>query len=728
MKRLKNLVFSLFVLVGFIFILAACGKTKLPTNNYEKVKFAFNGVEKSFKSKKSLDNNSNDIIRYLSFNPTQTDLDTIKGIYTDGDNQGDVIDDLEYDEPPMIQFQYIKKVLEKVGSNYKFGTKYYEDIEGTIYIDMEKGKEESGNEYKATYLFKLSIDINIDSNNLITADVGFDIRVTQGAKTYNTNWYVNMLLDYDMENKTPNYKMTMLTNNQENELPSRLGYTYEYDYVEVVDNKIKEWRKFCFETDKLLVKDSTHTSFNDYINEDIEYDTSTCKWYFDKSLHKITRRTPEKSEIIGNALFSMGLNYTGIDPTNFMNKEGTKNSVIKTCYDEFCKIYKKDIIYSLLASEGHDDKGGSASGFAGIRIMNSDATGGLENISVNNGNIVDLVKEFTDSYGEHHTPQVYYIDSDGGLLDRANVDELTYLIALYDNSDNLLNETQVQKTATIEKCFEDAMVFNNVTTASNKFMLILKDDSRNVRGGTVFYYVGDKPSVNNNVVPEAAISYGIPKYDASDDVDFQLFTNTDGSMTVNIKNSTEDEANYYLIAIAKAGFINTVDTASIKEYTKEVGDTEIQHLRFEKGGSGEYHISSWYDTREVDPGGGDEPGGDEDDEDELVLTIVGSMNDWSETSEAYKFIEREVGVYTIDIDLHQNDKFKIVKDKSWDNGSFGYSNVSNIVEYQEFFEAIDGKDDNILVTAKVVKVTIQIIVYEGSVSQINMLDVEGQAA
>ena len=693
MKKIKTFLLSFLMIILSIFILASCKKTKLPTNDYEKVKFAFNGVEKSFKSKKSLDSDNKEFMRLLSFNPSQTDLDTIKGIYTDGDNQGNKIDDLEYDEPPMIQFQYIKKVLEKVGSNYSFGTKYYDEIEGTIYIDMENGKEMSGDEFKSTYLFKLSIDINIDSNDLINADVSFDIKVTQGAKTYNTNWFVTIILDYDLENKTPNYKMTMLTNNEESELPTRLGYTYEYDYVEVVDSKIKEWRKFCFETDKKLVKDSTHTSFNDYINEEVEYDTSTCKWYYDKSLYKITRTNAEKAKIVGNALFNMGLNYTDIDPTNFTSREGVKNSVIKTCYDDFCKINKKDIIYSMLTSEEHGDHGGDTT-ITGISIKNNDGTGYLENISVNDENIGNLVREFTDGYGEHITPQVYYVDSNGEQQSKVNVDELTYLFAIYDDGENKLNEIQVQQTDNIKKCFEDAMTVNNVTTHNSKFMLILKDDGRNVTGSTTFYYVGDMPTINNNVFPEAAISYGIPKYNASDNVDFKL-SEKDGTMTVTISNSTTDEANYYLIDIAKAGFINMVDTDSVKEYTKDAGETQIQHLRFDIGSS-QYHISSWFETKEVDPGG-DEPGGDDPVEPIIItsVSLMGNFNEWSTTKDLIDFLPLDGNNYMLnDYQMTSGTIFKIIANRSSDL-IFGYKDIENLNFHSKVFE-LDG-DGNIKV-------------------------------
>ena len=50
MKKIKFLVTSL---VGLLTIgLIGCNFNKLPSSQYEKVKFAFNGVEKSFKNKK----------------------------------------------------------------------------------------------------------------------------------------------------------------------------------------------------------------------------------------------------------------------------------------------------------------------------------------------------------------------------------------------------------------------------------------------------------------------------------------------------------------------------------------------------------------------------------------------------------------------------------------------------------------------------------------------------
>ena len=63
-------------------------------------------------------------------------FDAIDRLYTSSDNQGDVIDELEYDQPPMIQFQYLKSALEKIGTGFEFGTKYYYDIQNTVYYDI----------------------------------------------------------------------------------------------------------------------------------------------------------------------------------------------------------------------------------------------------------------------------------------------------------------------------------------------------------------------------------------------------------------------------------------------------------------------------------------------------------------------------------------------------------------------------------------------------------------
>ena len=105
-----------------------------------------------------------------------------------------MIDELEYDQPPMIQFQCLKSVLEKIGSDFSFGVKYYDDMTGEVFFDPETGRDMNGisldatrNQYKYDYLFRLSLRIGIDENDDIKADVSFDIRLTRENEEINTH-------------------------------------------------------------------------------------------------------------------------------------------------------------------------------------------------------------------------------------------------------------------------------------------------------------------------------------------------------------------------------------------------------------------------------------------------------------------------------------------------------------------------------------------------------------
>ena len=326
---------------------------KLPTTNYEKVKFAFNGVEKSFKNKKATKKSA--IVmpkaKIGGSNPNSA-LDTIFSLYNEEDKRDDFLDDISYNEPPMIQFQYIKKVLEKIGNGYEFNKKYYDTITGEMYFDIDTGlKTETKDEYKYNYTFVLGININIDDTDLITADVSFDINLSKGSNTYKTKWYVGIELDYDMTNNSPNYTMTMVTENDERELPYYNRYTYEYDYVEVKDSSINEWRKFCMDNDHRLYKDDNHQDFNAYIKEGCVYKVDACSWFKNGTYYKSnkTRQEGQYADTVANALFKdLGLNANEIDADRFFNQTGEVNDKIKTCYQEFNKIAKEDILLSRI--------------------------------------------------------------------------------------------------------------------------------------------------------------------------------------------------------------------------------------------------------------------------------------------------------------------------------------------------------------------------------------------
>ena len=398
-KFLTALVSVLLIPMAFIF--TGCfgddttdSSMKLPTNAYEKVQFAFNGVQSSFQSELaskasaySEENVAQENVAELltSITSDQNVLNTINSVYTSGDSEGDVIDDLEYNQPPMIQFQCLKAVIEEIGSSYSFGTKYYNNITGTMYMNMATGyavtdesEKTQANKYDYTFVFAIQIDI--DSTDFITANVSFDITLTQGTQMYTTHWYVEMKLDYDMTNTTPNYELLMLTANDEAQLPfySDLGHVYEYDYVKVNNNKINEWRKFVLETEQSIITDATHNSFDNYINENVAYTADTVKWYKNNNLRKVTQMTQEKERVVANAFFDLGLNSTAIDAGPFTNKAGVQVEDIKTLYGTISEKFRQDVIYQLACKkEYHNNNNGENNG-------NGDQ--GNNNNGENNGN------------------------------------------------------------------------------------------------------------------------------------------------------------------------------------------------------------------------------------------------------------------------------------------------------------------------------------------------------
>ena len=346
---------GLFGAILAISSLTGCGtnnKYVPPTTPYEKVKTAFSGVESSFRNVSS--NNAKQLNKKLSRVAASSTLDSLFSIFSSEDNQGDVIEDLSYTQPPMIQFQCLKYAFDKIGSNYSFDTKYYDTVIGKVYIDFETGLEgEHKSQFEYDYSFTLGLAINIDANDFITADVSFSIVLSKEGNTYQTDWYVSMALNYNMDKENPTYTLTMLTNNDETGIPYYDRCVYEYDYVDVQENQIKEWRKFDLEAHIPLVKDNEHQTFASYINDGVSYEVGSFSWYKNSAFYKAKdlNRNTDRRERVANLLYELGLNATDIDKAPFFNKQGNKNNVIQTMYSEFSNIFRKDIIYSLVTRD-----------------------------------------------------------------------------------------------------------------------------------------------------------------------------------------------------------------------------------------------------------------------------------------------------------------------------------------------------------------------------------------
>ena len=651
---------------------------KLPTTNYEKVKFAFNGVEKSFKNKKA----SNKALMVLpkskigGSNPSGA-LDTIFNLYTEEDKRDDFLEDISYNEPPMIQFQYIKKVLEKIGNGYEFNKKYYDTITGEMYLDIDTGfKQDNKDEYKYNYTFTLGMNINIDDTDLITADVSFDINLSKGSNTYKTKWYVGIELDYDMTNNSPNYTMSMVTENDERELPYYSRYTYEYDYVEVKDSSINEWRKFCMDNDHRLYKDDTHQDFNAYINEGCKYKVDACSWFKNGTYYKSkkVRQEGETALTIANALFKdLGLNANEIDADTFFNKEGTQNSVIKTCYNDFTKIRKEDIIYDLVCrDEDHHDEDKVATS---IRALNSDLTGGAGGYQVPGNTLIrKLLSSFTDNFGEEVVIHLYYLDQhEGRLSEITDLSSLRYFLKEQNKEESI--------EVNLDESLYDAVVRGNFQQRELSIAFL---DNNFIGGYMDFSYAGDFPSPSyvKPEFPKVLKDLGVPEYEGEE------YTFGDNSVLdkepykLEIRNTNGNEEANYRTKLLKNGF-EVTELFGYREYKKQV-NSKIITISINNA-----QIDNGYLTITI---------GVEDAPTVLEVTsisLVGSFNDWNVTTNCIEFTKINEGTWRLNEQhLEAGAKFKIVINHTWEiHGGYGYNDIFGIEQFGKLLTSADAENN-----------------------------------
>ena len=690
---------GLFILALSFTALVGCGGSyKVPSSGYEKVKTAFNGVEKSFKkaqaSKKSLN------YKAPQYKNEYRGLSTIFSLFNESDIQGHDLEDLEYGQPPMIQFQYLKGVFDKVGSGYEFGTKYYDNVTGEMYMDIYDGLQDKSQkpENRYTYDFELAISINIDENDLINADVSFDIELKQGEDTYTSKWYVNLLLDYDMEKASPNYTLTMYTENDETDLPYYEHFTYEYDYVNVQDNKISEWRKFCMDADERLIKNNQITDFSFYLERDtgiFAYEVDEPKWFVNNNFYKKNNMSEQQDELVASALFEdIGLNANDINADAFFEKQGNRNPVIKEMYSKFSQIRGDDIIYDLMCKE-EDDHGGEMQEISTIVVMNEDGTGKAENHSIPDVVVGDL---FTDGYTDpneqtHIVFTLWYGDQNMNPISKIDKDEsgsFSYYLMMRKSSteEATPSPTPMDFTENISAFYSK---FKGEVEFVRELRLYIMRD--NLVGYMDFNYVGDLPEQQkNNTFPKALLDLGIPEYPTYGYSSF-ILTENNGVYELTITDVAPSDYNHYTsVLMGKADFYQRRSSPNSYNFRKDYGEDKYVLVTVNLVSDSEAQIIA----RVTEKRNGID-----------YFAAVGDMNEWNnQTSNArYLFAkndEKENEHILYNLQLQAGYKFKFVANGDWHiananrpYGGYGYDDVANISSYSTYFQEADEADSNI---------------------------------
>ena len=421
-----------------IAILSGCksrSKYKAPTTPHDKVSVALSGVESSLAkykySEKTSSGSKTRSVRRIGGSDYTGALADIAKLYSTNDSQGDKIDSIDFDQPPMIQLRCLRKVFESAGSNYSFGTKYYDTINGEVYFDIATGEKQTGEAYKYNYNFTLSLSIDIDSSDNIAADMSFEIELTKGETTLHTTWYTAMLLDYEMSKESPTYTLTMFSDNEESDLTYlEYGNTYEYGFVDMKEGRLNEFRRFCYEINKRMVKDENHATFSDYMQEaNLKAQITSSKWYKNADLRKISHPNTSKTMKFIQALFDkFGLNTSDVNGAAFINKAGTPNGSIKSTYQDFTTTIGQDIIYTLVTGPENREQVKTS-----IHVMDYTVSTKIYDISLSED--ISLRTLFN---GEEPNYAIWDFDKHEDALEQAEkLDEINFRLSIPYGTDNL---------------------------------------------------------------------------------------------------------------------------------------------------------------------------------------------------------------------------------------------------------------------------------------------------
>ena len=335
----------------------------LPTTAKEKIAYAFNGVASSMTDQKAHLKKRDSVLVYADSYDESEQLKRIYELFDVAERKSDP--EFDYDEPPMIQFQYLKSLYEETNSNYELGKVYKYSFDGTIKYDFATGERT----IDQNYVCEARIDLDIDDNDIITAHFGVILTYTNGDDVHEQRFYAEMTLVYDMTKTLPNYELSMkyVDDCSRYEADEEKINTYEYDYVNTVDGGISEWRKFYYCSPVKMVKDDSHATFDayrgaiDYSGRARAYKDGVAYFTNHTDSHDALENKTLRDAICAEFYNGFGLNATDIKSDVYHAKDGVENAAIKKTFDKFSEITKEDIISSLVTSgadkeEKHHDE------------------------------------------------------------------------------------------------------------------------------------------------------------------------------------------------------------------------------------------------------------------------------------------------------------------------------------------------------------------------------------
>ena len=595
--RMRRIICSIIVFILVSFGICACKNTdskELPTSNYEKVQFAFNGVEKSLKNTNSSLMNlealkkmeETRLMSYttpaLKMNEESMSEDDIQTIYNAMSLEKETSNpSFPYDEPPMIQFQYLKALYEEVGDSFSFGKKYTYTLTGDIYYDFSTRSVTENEEFLQNYSFDLSIRIDIDENDIIKAFVGFDLKYTNKGFTRNQKRYAELVLNYDMNDVNPTYTLAM------KDMDDLLSYSNdnekyinaEYDYVNVDKNVIQEWRKFGICSNEPL---------SNYQNNDFVFKYSVLRAFKENKLYHIENSYNPNANLKSAVINGFDFNRLIQERDTFHNEEGIQNDKIQTIANKFSTILGKDFVNSIVytgATEKWVDDNNEDLDNLFLRI---ESTGGYQVYEDTNlADLFDPNKGFMEKEHQTHFDILYKNGEDNLIATYNNFDNLnvkvksnSYTEAKWINVDN--NQIKTIAEYIEESGFKASNI--DVEPIELEVDMSLKSNSNVKLQSTITIELNNEECYRNLSKKYSLVEAYIDAYTKIKDAipDFEsesvyytpiVYENgTTGTIGLYASSGLEQEVNTYIDKIKGLNFIENENNST---YTKRINDSII---------------------------------------------------------------------------------------------------------------------------------------------------------
>jgi len=546
MKKYLKLILTALLSVLFFITLISCGddKVKLPETSYEKVVFAFDGVEDSLNKKSSKSNKAMSNTLSTPYAGITDVSDTALAlIYSSMQvEEENTTADVDYNETPFLQFSALKQIVEAVGDDFLFDTKYYYTFTGSIYYDFTSREATESSEYLNSYTMIFSISVSISSDDLIEAFVGMDITYTNDSSTHHQYRYSNLILDYEMDETTPTYEFLMY------DLDDMLSYeddnekliTAEYVYLDVDDNNIEEVRKFGIGSNETLLN---------YSNDDFTYIFTTLRGFKNSTKYHLENDYYKNDELKSAVVVDLGILNVFNDYKSYYDVVGVESSKIYDIISSINTSIGEDLVNMLVYTGATEEYEGSSNA-SKLTFKSNSLDGFFENTYIENDMTLE---EFLFTEGEAY-PKLCIEDDYGNIIETiTSGDNLTVMFGYYNEYDSSIIDTF---TVNITEKFSEALYRINPSDPNN-LILVLRDNNYNVQGSTSLYLSGGVIEAYNTLVnqafPAELLEYSIPIYKGSVTT-YNLYTRDDG-YELQIRDSEALDIDSYRNALVGSGYL-----------------------------------------------------------------------------------------------------------------------------------------------------------------------------